>query len=204
MRIEIREEGIFWPEYFFAPASVYPSGLLKWEDIAEVGLKRWPREVRTTRGEVLFVDPRDTEAFKAVASTHRLPLVERQDVWLRICCPALDTDYTTAYTTADDTRMLTDLEVKSGVSRLEVDAMRARVLGPLSKLNYLAMLFEEAHLGHYEVLHALAGTAGEISKVPDHKKLTPEEFSKFYWESMALAMRGAVMQATSGEDASQQ
>ncbi len=148
---------IAFPDYPIRFASVAKNPQLNAADIAEVRLQRWPPEVVTRGGEVLFVPRRDQLHLDLFARVNHIPIIVRQDVWGLVNEPCLDTEIDPA----SQKRTLEMLQ-ESGFSTGEVTGLRNNISSSLATYNALA--WEWTHLGHLDLLAAY-GMDGRMPKL---------------------------------------
>lgn len=175
--------GITYLSYPFPPSHVYPRGFLPYESIAEVLPERAPPELRTVKGETLFVSARRRAALLEAIETYGLPTVRRVDVWALLLEPFLDTEFDEAHQERTIALLL-----EHGFSRQAIDLLRRRVSVPMAAYNIESGLWDWVHLGLFDVLMAQNGfIAGE------HRRLSLQKFTPFYWEAMEIAGRGRLL-----------
>jgi hypothetical protein len=180
MDVAFDETGIAFTDYPFAAASVYPSGVWVWSDVASVDPKCAPPEVRTPRGEVLFVPASQREELTTWVRHTGLFVVRRVDVWGLLLEPFLDTELSEA----DQLRVARVLG-DCGVSPDEAERIRSSVRRAMVAYNFDSGLWDWCGLGLFDVLSALSGElSGARHRLPD------EEFRHFYWSAMEIAGRG--------------
>lgn len=177
--VTIDEVGVRFEGYPFAPASVFPDGLVAWADVREVGTGAAPPEVRTLVGEVLFVPADRAGELERFAGGAGVPDVSRIDVWGLILDPFLDT----AFDDAEAERTL-DLLEANHVPRPLVASLRAELGEVMYAYNITSGLWDWVSLGLFDVLRALQGDlAGERFRLP------PAPFAAFYRHAMEIAVR---------------
>lgn len=146
-----------FPDYPIRFASVAKTSQVNAADIAEIRLQRWPPEVVTRAGEVLFVPQRYQLHLDLFARVNRIPVIERQDVWGLINEPFLDTETDPAWL-----QRTIEMLQESGFSPDEVAGLRESVSSRLSAYNSIA--WEWVHLGHIDLLTAY-GMDGRLPKL---------------------------------------
>jgi hypothetical protein len=180
--VEFLEAGIAFHGYPFPPASIYPSGVLGYDAIREVLPDMAPPEVRTHRGEVLFISAVQKEQLRAAAEQHGLPIVARVDMWDFILEPFLDTEFSEQ----DQARTLQILR-ENGIDSQRCEALRSRVGAAMYRYNFATMLWEWVHLGLYDLLLAIQD---------DLNWTLSDGMEAFYWEAMSIAEQGALRAPT--------
>jgi hypothetical protein len=178
LNVEFLATGIAFHDYPFPPASIYPSSLLGYDTIREVLPDMAPPEVRTHRGEVLFISAVQKEQLRAAAEQHGLPIVTRVDIWDFILEPFLDTEYSEE----DQARTLQILQ-ENGIDSQRCEALRSRVGAAMYRYNFATMLWEWVHLGLYDLLLAIQD---------DLNWTLSGGIEAFYWEAMSIAEQGAL------------
>ncbi|WP_438448680.1 hypothetical protein [Gorillibacterium sp. sgz5001074] len=178
--IKFKERQIEFTEYPFTAASVYPDGILHANDIKEVLLKQMPPEVRTIGGEIIFVNATYKEQLEAFADYNVIPKVSRIDTWGLILDGFLDTEFSEEI----KEKALKSLE-SCGITREECIAIRNSLKDLMIAYNFMSMLWDWVHIGHFDLLHAYNG------ELTGHKfKLGQEEFKEVYWETMKIGNKG--------------
>jgi hypothetical protein len=180
-------DGITFTEYPFPPASVYPNGRLSYAAIRDVD-PGWPAEIRTLRGETLFLSAADADTFRAAIAAAGLTIVERVPVWELLLEPFLDTEFTPE----DEARTLAMLE-RVGFSQAEVASLRGSVENAMLAFN--SVHWDWVHLGHSDVLEAMRWP---VTWKGITNRLFPRTYAEFYWHTMEIADRGR-KPATSAE-----
>ena len=89
-RVELNGTALHFLDYAFEPASVFPSGTLAADEIAEVNLGS-SSEVRLKIGEILFVGSAYKELLVAFVNQHDVPVRHRHSVWSDLLDPFVDT-----------------------------------------------------------------------------------------------------------------
>ena len=177
MEPDFEPAGIRYSSYPFPPASVFPSGVVAPEAIAEVDIEATPPEVRLRSGETLFVSAVKKDALRVFAFAHNIELVQRVDIWGWISEPWVDVQHEQS-----ELDNLVNWLGECGVSKSEVLALWQQLNAPMHAYNIESGLWDWVHLGLCSVLDALMGTlSGEIHK------LDPVDFQRFYWEAMRIA-----------------
>ena len=176
LNVEFLESGVVFRDYPFPTASIYPSGVVAYEAIREVLPDMAPPEIRTHRGEVLFVTAMQKEQLRAAAEQHGLRIAARVDVWDLLLEPFLDTEFSEQ----DQARTLAILE-ENGISRERCEALRSQVGAAMYRYNFSTMLWEWVHLGLYDLLLAIQD---------DLSWTLSGGMEAFYWEAMSIAEQG--------------
>lgn len=178
-KVKFEKDGITFLAYPYPPASIFPSGTIEYSSIREVLIDRAPPEIRTNRGEVLFVSATLAPNLLKAAKKHRIPMKKRVDVWHYILQPFLDTR-------KNDTEALSVLEA-NGISKAECQSVRELVKDAMHAYNFTSGLWDWAHLGLMDVLDALIDN-GPISACHQYA-LSPPEYIEFYYRAMQIAER---------------
>ncbi|MBI4850886.1 MAG: hypothetical protein HY819_03570 [Acidobacteria bacterium] len=178
-----RPEGIFFQNYIFKAASVYPSGLVSYTNIQEILPAAFPPEIRTKQGEILFIPAELKRELERVAQINQIPLVSRVDVWSYILDPFLDTEFS-----PEDQENTLRLLEENNISRLECQTIRDSISEAMYAYNFTSGLWEWVHLGLYDVLAANSGI------LSGHRHTLPEEkFKDFYYRAMEIANRAKLI-----------
>lgn len=172
-------DGITFTEYPFPPASVYPNGRLSYAAIRDVD-PSFPPEVRTLRGETLFISAAEVEALRAAIGAAGLTIVERVPVWELLLEPFLDTEFSLE----EQERTLAMLK-SVGLAQEEVAKLRESVGSAMLAFN--AVHWDWVHLGHSDLLEA---TRWPVTWKGIKNRMFPRKYSEFYWHTMEIADRG--------------
>jgi hypothetical protein len=181
--IDFRDDGVAFRAYPFAPASVYPSGVVSYSAVREVLPEMWPPEIRTHSGEVLFVSATQKDQLLAAAARQALPLVERVDLWALILEPFLDTEFDQP----NQQRTLRRLQ-ENGVDRELCEALRQEFGPGMYHYNFATFLWEWVHLGLYDLFCAVSSVPSNLLPWRQNRSL-----AAFYWEAMQIANRGHII-----------
>ena len=188
--VTIGERGISWTGYPFREASVYPNGAIRWSDVRDFDAGALPPEVRTKRGETLFIPGDNKALFTERATKAGVPEVIREDVWSYLLDPFLDTQHSPKWIENSSRRLRA-----CGISERHTERIR-RLFGPMT-LAYNSLLWEWCHFGLYDLLRAVfVGQGLANSEVPQRR---------LYGWAMAIAERGRRMERpreSTGDDAS--
>ena len=169
-RVTLEDSMLRFSNYGFEPASVFPSGSISTDRIAEINLGAWPPQVRLTTGEILFVHPPDKGALLEFIDRHDLPTARRSSVWGALLEPFLDSSEDQE--TID--RQFASL-AQVGLDRQAVDRWRHEVGISMIAYNFGTRLWEWAVLGLYDVLRA------------QRARLSRAAFADFYARAMQVA-----------------
>lgn len=171
LRVICRDGALRFERYPFPPASVRRE-----PDVAAHRFTAWkpgwaPPTLVLEHREVLFVSAEQREEVDDWATRHAIARPDALDVWDLLLDPFLDTEHDEAWK-----RRCVELLLGCGFAEDEIEDIRRSVSGPM--LSYNALLWEWVHLGHYDVLNGCSGFPVSAG------------FSRFYWESMGIALRG--------------
>ncbi|MEW6732280.1 MAG: hypothetical protein AB1489_13205 [Acidobacteriota bacterium] len=180
--VEFLSDGIRFTDYPYPPASIYPTGIVKYLSIEEIVINAIPPEVRTSE-DILFVSASLREQLMTVAKEQGIALTNRQDVWGLILEPFLDTEFTAAQQQAT-----LELLEQNGIDRELSKRLRNRVAKAMWAYNFDSGLWDWCHLGLSDLLSALQGTLSG----PEHC-LPKEQFAAFYREAIKLAHQGKLL-----------
>ena len=181
-RLESRflEGSIRFPDYPYAPASVFPTGAVRAGAIRDADPRAAPPELRLHTGETLFVSGAQHSEPRTFCAGHGIPLRSRPDVWDALLQPFVDAEFTEG----DDVRTAA-LLARFGIDVDETAGIRARFGPAMAAYNLGTGLWDWVHLGLMDLLEALSGElAGE-------HRLPPDAFAETYRWAMALADRSA-------------
>lgn len=173
--------GVAFARYPFAPATVYPQGIVPWEEIAEINLQAWPPELRLHSGEILFVSADERDRLRSASERFEIDVVQRVDVWHLLLEPFLDTEFDEKH----QEQTLCTLEAND-VAREETAAIR-REVGP-KMLRYNTYVWEWVHLGLFDLLATRFG-----SYLPNWLPVLGRRERRYYWWAMEVARRGKVL-----------
>lgn len=170
-RPEVAHEGraLRFTRYPFEPATVFPTGTLEADGIAEVNLG-WPSRVRLTSGDIVFVPGPGKEALVTFINENDVRVERRVSVWSALLAPFLDT-WEDQATIDGQFAWFAGL----GLDRDAVDRWRREVAVAMLAYNFGTGLWEWAHLDLYDLL------------VAQRARLTRRAFADFYARAIRLA-----------------
>ena len=155
--------------YPFEPASIFPSGTVEGDQVAEVNLHPLC-QLRLKNGDILFVPWSGKEAVIAFINQNDVPVVNRTAVWSGLLDPFLDT-WEEQKTIDAQFAWFASL----GLDRKSVDRWRREVAVAMMAYNFGTRLWEWTGLDLYDVL------------VAQRARLSPTDFADFYRRAIRLA-----------------
>jgi predicted metal-dependent HD superfamily phosphohydrolase len=155
-------------QYAFEPATVFPSGAIEANQIAEVNLDLM--QLRLNGGEVLFVTHPSKAALLTFVNSNDLKVERRVSVWGALLDPFLDT-WEDQATIDRQFSWFAGL----GLGREAVDGWRREVALAMYAYNFGTMLWEWGSLHFSDVL------------IAQQARLRRAEFKDFYWRAMQVA-----------------
>jgi predicted metal-dependent HD superfamily phosphohydrolase len=167
--IELDGAALHFLDYAFEPASVFPSGKVVADEIAEVNLGGGCSQVRLRSGEILFVGSAHKELLVTFVNQHDVRVRHRHSVWSDLLDPFVDTWYEQEVIDRQFGR-LADL----GLDRESVTRWRREVAPAMVGFNFGAMVWEWGGLDLHDVL------------VAQRACLDPAAFADFYRRAMAV------------------
>ncbi|OQA30890.1 MAG: hypothetical protein BWY57_02608 [Betaproteobacteria bacterium ADurb.Bin341] len=167
--VVLEGSALYFSHYPFEPATVFPSGRVEADHIAEINLSG-SLQVRLKSGDILFVPYSGKEALMRFINQNDLPVVNRSSVWSALLDPFLDCS---ASQEAIDRQFAWFASI--GLDRAAVDQWRREVGPAMIAYNFATYLWEWVSLDLYDVL------------VAQHARLNPADFADFYSRAMALA-----------------
>jgi predicted metal-dependent HD superfamily phosphohydrolase len=167
--VAIEGSALRFAGYPFEPATVYPTGTVEVDLIAEVNLGS-PSQVRLKGGDILFVTGAGKEALITFINQNDLQIVHRSSVWSALLDPFLDT-WEEQESIDRQFVWLANL----GLDRDAVDKWRREVAVAMVAYNFGMRLWKWTSLGLYDVL------------VAQRARLTRTAFADFYSRAMHLA-----------------
>lgn len=168
-RVELNGTALHFLDYAFEPASVFPSGTLAADEIAEVNLGS-SSEVRLKTGEILFVGSAYKELLVAFVNQHDVPVRHRHSVWSDLLDPFVDTWSEQEVIDRQFARL-----AGLGLDRESATRWRREVAPAMMGFNFGAMVWEWGSLDLHDVL------------VAQRACLDPGAFADFYRRAMAVA-----------------
>ena len=168
-------------------ASVFPSGRVSWTEVREVEPKAFPPELRTRRGETLFVTGKQREDLAKHADAVGVEVRRSLDVWGLLLKPFLDTSFD-----PPEVARINEVLESLGISGTLRERVRRRI-GPLMRaFNLDSGLWEWTHLGLDDLLAAING-----APIIHDKRLVPDPArrARLYRWAMAIAERGRAAEA---------
>lgn len=180
--VTFADKGIQFKDYPVTPASIFPDGMVLWNEIREADPDCWPPELRLQTGEILFVTAEKREAFAIACHRHNIPLIRRVDVWADLLDPYLDTEFT-----EEDQQRTIGRLTQSGFSESEVQQIRNRVEKIMLAYNYFA--WEWMFFGLFDLFIAYGLTTNRrLRKIKSNWR--PAAKKKIYWWAIEIANRG--------------
>jgi predicted metal-dependent HD superfamily phosphohydrolase len=155
--------------YPFEPASVFPTGEVRPDTIAEVNAGH-PSHIRLKSGEVLFVPRSGKAALLDFVNRHDVRVERRTSIWGALLDPFLDT-WEEQKTIDAQFEWLAGL----GLERARVDALRREVAAAMMAYNFGTNLWEWTGFDLYDVL------------IAQRACLSPAAFADFYARAMRVA-----------------
>jgi predicted metal-dependent HD superfamily phosphohydrolase len=162
-------QALHFSDYPFRPASVFPSGAVTAEQVAEVNLASLS-QVRLRNGEILFVGHPDKAVLLSFVERFDVDIRRRFSVWSSLLNPFLDTSFEPSQIDGE----FQWLE-RLGLDRQTVTRWRREVTIAMVAYNFGTMLWDWSSLDLYDVLRAQQAHVGR------------SEFARFYSRAMALA-----------------
>jgi hypothetical protein len=152
MDVTFADDFIRFPHYDFRGASVHPDGTLTAAQIRGVNWKLAPPEIRTERGETLFVPADQRPELEQFCQRNGIAFDRRLDVWGNLLEPFLDTEISDETADATDERLR-----RAGFEPGEIAEIRLRIAPLMKAYNIDSMLGDWANLGLYDLLRAVSG-----------------------------------------------
>ncbi|MBO2458439.1 hypothetical protein [Actinomadura violacea] len=149
MEVRFAEDHICFLRYDFRGATVHPRGMVTPSRIRDADWKAIRPEIRTTRGETLFVPGDEKADLQEFCHRHGIARVSRRDTWDDLLEPFLDTRID-----ADQECATLDRLRGAGFAREEVAAIRQRLAPLMLAYNFDAMVWEWVALGLFDLLNA--------------------------------------------------
>jgi predicted metal-dependent HD superfamily phosphohydrolase len=168
-RLELNGAALHFSDYAFEPASVFPSGKIAADEIAEVNLGS-SSQVRLRSGEILFVGSADKELLVKYINQHDVLVKHRHSVWSDLLDPFVDTWYEQEVIDRQFERL-----AALGLDRESVTRWRREVAPAMIGFNFGAMVWDWCSLDLHDALVAQRACLG------------PEAFADFYRRAMAIA-----------------
>ncbi|MGW5571126.1 hypothetical protein ACWEVD_07960 [Nocardia thailandica] len=178
MHVEFGADRIRYTGYEIPAATVHPDGTLAAALIRDADWSAHPPEIRTRRGETLFVPAAHSQDLALFCERAAITRVRRFDVWADLLEPFLDTEFPEA----DQRATLERLRSHAGLDAAAVARIRARVDRLMTAYNIDSMLWEWTHLGLFDLVGAAAGRL-----VPPRITACLGPADEFYWWAMRLA-----------------
>lgn len=174
---EFLEDCIGFNKYIFPPSKVYSESVTKKvlaENIDEIDLEGAP-PVLKIGDELIFVSAEHRSELESFAKRNNIEMKVRFDIWDSILEPFIDTEFTSE----NAKRNQENLE-KHGLGEELVQDWREKVRETMTAYNFGTGLWDWVHLGLWDLLNAYKLGMGE--------KLTEEQFTRLYWDSMKIAL----------------
>lgn len=180
MKIKIENDGIYFEEYELQGVSVYPSGLVKYEEIFEFIENMCPPTIRTISDEIIFINAELKLQLKEILTKKGVRIVKREDLWNLILEEFLDTEI-------DEKEKEYSYKIleRNGVTREECNLIKKNIRKMMMSYNFESCLWEWIYLGLYDVLSASNGIL-----VNKKYKKDSEEIKSFYKGCVRIALMG--------------
>ncbi|TMQ98436.1 hypothetical protein ETD83_19140 [Actinomadura soli] len=149
MEVSFADDHICFLRYDFRGATVHPFGMVTPDQIRDADWKAISPEIRTARGETLFVPKRRQADLERFCRRHGIVRKIRPDTWGDLLEPFLDTQFDPADERATILRLS-----EAGFSPEEVTGIRKCLTPLMHAYNFDAMVWEWAYLGLYDLLNA--------------------------------------------------
>ena len=147
IEINFKENEIHFPKgYYFKQSPVHHQKVISASEINEVNLNTFPPSLVYRDNETIFLDSEHKEHLQAFAEQHKIPLVDRFDIWEHINEVFLDTEFED-YQKQNTLRLL----YHNGLTFEEVKSIRKKVSKTMS-LNLIIPIWEWAYLGLFDYL----------------------------------------------------
>lgn len=180
--VTFSDEGIQFKNYPVTPASIFPNGMVLWREVKEADPDNcWPPELRLHSGEILFISAELKEAFAIACIRHKIPVINREDVWALLLEPYLDTEFTDADQQRSQERLL-----QSGFSEDEIQQIRKRTGKFVSLYNFF--VWDWVHLGLLDLFAACGLTSNQRMRW-FNSLWRPKAKKKCYWWAIDIANR---------------
>lgn len=157
MDVSFAQDRIHFVSYDFPGATVHPAGVLAATQIRDADWRTAPPEIRTTRGETLFVPATQQAELEQFCHRNNITRKHRPDIWADLLEPFLDTSFDPEHEHATDDRLR-----QAGLSEDEVADIRRRLTPLMRAYNVDSMLWDWTHLGLYDLLSAALGDSATL------------------------------------------
>jgi hypothetical protein len=175
--IEFFEDSIGFNKYDFTPSMVYSkSGIKKIlvNEIEEIDIQGAPPVLKIGK-ELVFISAEHRSELESFAKRNNIVIQARFDIWDAILEPFIDTEFT-----AENAKKNRENLKKYGLGEEKVQKWRDRVGEAMTAYNFGTGLWDWVHLGLWDLLNAY--------KLGMAEKLTEEQYARFYWDSMKIAL----------------
>lgn len=167
-KVELRGSALYFSQYAFEPASIFPAGMVGPGQITEVNLG-YPCQVRLTNGEILFVPQACKETLLTFINRYDVPVQRRSSVWSGLLDPFLDT-----WEEQDRIDRQFEWFASVGLNRQTVTQWRSEVALAMTAYNFGTRLWEWGNFDLYDALTAQRARLGRTG------------FGEFYSRAMHL------------------
>ncbi|MBN1468061.1 MAG: hypothetical protein JW924_04995 [Fusobacteriaceae bacterium] len=180
MKIKIENNGIYFEKYELQGVSVYPNGLVKYEEIFEFIENMCPPAIRTNSDEIIFINAELKSQLKEILVKKGIRIIKREDIWSFILEEFLDTEI-------DENEKEYSYRIleRNGITRKECDLIRENIRKMMMSYNFESCFWEWIYLGLYDVLSASNGILANKKYKKNHK-----EINSFYRECVRIALMG--------------
>lgn len=191
MTIYFTNTHIRFNSYPFKMSTLSQHGRLPYTDILDVDPRQAPPEIRTIRGETVFIPATVRDQFQAEIAGHRWPTVYRVDVWALLLEPFLDT-------VMSDDHQANTLKLLEMCHLSQPDVATIRQAVGSAMLSYNSMMWDWVHLGLYDLLMAIGSSS--TPPILPAIQTTGQSFGmgkqsragRFYAQAMRIAELGRI------------
>lgn len=149
------------------------------EDIKDVDCSFLPPVIRLVNNELIFVFANHKDELLLFCERNKISNIKRKDLWSFILEPFLDTEF------SDRTKeQCYSILNEFGINKELCDHLRDELSPRMIAYNFESCLWEWVNLGLYD---ALSASCGMLSG--EKHKLNKNDFEKFYWYSMDIALK---------------
>ncbi|MDY8134472.1 hypothetical protein [Aquimarina sp. 2201CG5-10] len=156
-------EILFSNGYYFKQSPVHKRKKIVSNQVSEINLNTFPPSLVYQENEVIFVKHELKNALEKFATVHKIPIINRFDIWEHINLPYLDTEFE-----EHEKNQSKDLLSQNGIDELELKNIRKKIARTMA-INFL--VWEWNYLGLFDYL---------VWTYLNKKK---------YWWSMEIALR---------------
>jgi len=184
LKYQINKNDIVFTQYPFKCSYASKKKIIPAYNIQEMVETFGMPSIRVNENELVFISAVDRKLLTNFCTENAIPINKRVDVWGIILDVFLDTMHSEEWIQKSLAQLY-----NCGISEVECINLRQEVAGRMVAYNFTSGFWEWVHLGLCDLLYASMGfLSGERYRLSD------DEFEKFYFKAMEIALKGIVLE----------